>query len=436
MDGSLIRRSRIVVVGSGIAGLAASWLLRHDHDVSLHEAEPRFGGHAHTQEVLVDQVPVAVDTGFIVYNPRNYPNLVALFDTLGVETKASDMSFSVSLENGGLEYAGGRPLQLFAQPANLVRPRFLSMLWDLVRFYRSARAVAAGPQTDETLGAFLQRNRYGDSFLYDHLLPMGAAIWSAPTSSILEFPLSSFVRFFDNHGLLQFFDRPAWRTVVGGSQRYVGRILRDLGGRAHASSRAIRVERNAGNSVVTFADGQRIVADHVILAVHGDTARTLLADPDGPEAEALGSFRTSDNRAVLHTDQSLMPKRRAAWASWNYQSIDPRSDRSVVTLTYWMNLLQGLQTPRPLLVTLNPLREPSPNHVLAEMRYRHPLYDLSTYRAQAKIKRLQGLRGVWFCGAWLGDGFHEDGLASAVEVVSALGSPAPWSGSGVGASVA
>lgn len=426
MDGSSLRRKRIAVVGSGISGLSAAWLLHRSHDVTLHEALPRFGGHAHTQDVVVDGAEVAVDSGFIVFNTLNYPNLTALFAHLGVATHDSDMSFAVSLRGGALEYAGGRPLQMFAQPSNLLRPRFHRMLWDLLRFYREATALARAEDQEETLGQFLERRGYGEGFVQDHLLPMGAAIWSSPLESILDFPMSRFARFFDHHGLLRLRNRAIWRTVTGGSRRYVARIIEELGDRARQADPVERIERSNGAAHVHFRDGRTETVDAVVLAVHADTARSLLASATPTEASVLSGFATTENRAVLHTDPALMPRRRSAWASWNYIGTE-EGRASTVAVTYWMNLLQGLKTPRPLLVTLNPPRDPAPGTVLAEMLYRHPRYDLASHRAQARLGEIQGAERVWFCGAWCGDGFHEDGIASAVAVARALGCDAPWS---------
>lgn len=418
-------RRSVAVIGAGISGLSAAWLLRPHHAVTLYEAEPRLGGHADTQLVSLGGREVAVDTGFIVYNTLNYPNLTALFSHLGVETEASDMSFGVSIGGGRLEYGGGSIPQLFVQKRNIARPRFLAMLRDVLRFYREAPRLL---ETDDhpSLGAYLDREGYRAGFIEDHILPMGAAIWSASVSAMREFPARSFIRFFVNHGLLRLSDRPAWRTVTGGSRRYVGKIEAALGAGVRKGVPVAAIARDETGVTVTLADGSSARHGAVILATHGDEALRLLADPSAEERRVLGAVRTQANRMVLHTDASLMPRRRGVWSSWNYLARDRADHGREVLLTYWMNRLQNLSTPEPLLVTLNPLAEPDPRRVLLEKTYRHPCYDAAMIRAQAELPALQGVRNTWFCGAWTGYGFHEDGIASAVAAVRGLGVLPPW----------
>ncbi len=411
-------RQRIAVIGAGIAGLSAAWMLRDQHDVVLFEAEARPGGHADTQTVAVDGETINVDTGFIVYNTRNYPNLTALFAEIGVETQASDMSFGVSLGGGRLEYGGGTLAQLFAQPANALRPRFWSMIRDLLRFYREAPKLldSAGA---ETLGDYLDRHSYGAAFAEDHLLPMGAAIWSGSLAGMRDFPARAFVRFFVNHGLLTLSDRPAWRTVTGGSRNYVARLVRDLSA-VRLAHPVRRVERTAAGVSVRFDGGQEDF-DQVVFACHADQALALLAAPTAAEAELLGAFRFQDNLAVLHTDASVMPKRRRAWSAWNYRDATPDGP---VCLTYWMNQLQGLPGKTPILVTLNPAAPPA--NILRQITYRHPQFDTPALAAQTQLDTIQGRHRAWFAGAWTGWGFHEDGIASAVRIAAALGSAPIW----------
>lgn len=429
-------RPRVAVIGAGIAGLSAAWLLRDACEVTLFEAEARLGGHADTQEVEVAGEPVAVDTGFIVYNELNYPNLVGLFDALGVASEASDMSFGVSIGDGRLEYAGGAWPQLFAQKRNLVRPRFLTMLRDVVRFYREAPRKLVHADESLTLGAFLARERYGRAFVHDHLLPMGAAIWSASVDGMRDFPARAFVRFFENHGLLRLSGRPRWRTVSGGSRRYVARIAADLDG-CISTGRAVRaVSRDETGATVHLEDGATQRFDRVVLAVHGDAALRMLDRPSAAERAVLSQVRYQDNAMVLHTDETLMPRRRGVWSSWNYLARGPADHRREVAVTYWMNRLQNLRTAKPLFVSLNPFRAPRPGTVLVEKTYRHPQYDPAMLRAQAQLPSIQGQDRVWFCGAWCGYGFHEDGIASAIAVAQDFGVAAPWQGTPALAEVA
>jgi predicted NAD/FAD-binding protein len=420
------RRPRVAVIGAGIAGLSAAWLLREACEVILFEADQRLGGHADTQEVEVAGRRVAVDTGFIVYNEVNYPNLVGLFDALGVATEESDMSFGVSIGDGRLEYAGGAWSQLFAQKRNLVRPRFITMLRDILRFYREAPRQLASADESLTLGTFLERERYGTAFIHDHLLPMGAAIWSASVDGMREFPARAFVRFFENHGLLRLSGRPRWRTVSGGSHRYVARIAAALDGRISTGRAVVAVSRDETGVTVHLQDGTAQRFDRVVLAVHGDMALRLLDRPSAAERAVLSQVRYQDNAMVLHIDETLMPQRRPVWSSWNYLARGPADHRREVAVTYWMNRLQNLRTAKPLFASLNPFRPPRPGTVLVERSYRHPQYDTAMLRAQALLPSIQGRDRLWFCGAWCGYGFHEDGIASAISVARDFGVAAPW----------
>ena len=419
---------RIAVIGAGISGLGAAWLMRRRHQVTLYERAGGLGGHSNTVDVTVDRRTIAVDTGFIVYNVINYPNLVALFRALDVATEPSDMSFAVSIGDGALEYSGASLGGLIAQKRNLARPRFWRMVADTARFYREARAALHGAASaDLTLGEFLRRGRYSAGFLDDHLLPMGAAIWSTPVARMLEFPLLTFARFFANHGLLQLTGRPRWRTVSGGSRRYVARIAGALGPGAIRAAAATRVSRLPGGVEVRDQAGEARVFDHVVLACHADQALGLLADADDAERNLLGAFRFQSNRAVLHGDPRLMPRRRAVWASWNYLARDPDAARhGAVAVTYWMNRLQNLDPAVPLFVTLNPPRDPRAELVHARVDYEHPVYDRAAIAAQAALPAIQGVRRTGFAGAWLGYGFHEDGLKSGIAVARALDATVPW----------
>ena len=424
MNGDRTNGLEIAVIGSGISGLACAWALSERHRVTLYEAAPRLGGHTNTISVPVVGGTQPVDTGFIVFNEATYPNLVALFAHLGVATRASEMSFAVSLDEGRLEYAGTDLNGLFAQRRNLVSPRFLLMLWDLLRFYREAPGKIAALETI-SLGDFLDRDKYGRAFRDDHLLPMAAAIWSAPSKTLLDFPAASFVRFCENHGLLKVSDRPIWRTVVGGSNSYIAPLVAPLQDRIRLGCGVTAIVRDGQGVMVRDAGGTSQNFDHVVVATHADQALRLLDRPSVAERAVLGAFAYTDNRAVLHTDIRLMPRRKAVWCSWNYLG-RRGGDADALCVTYWMNRLQGLPPATDYFVTLNPTREPS--GVLHEDAYQHPVFDLGALAAQKRLWLLQGEGNVWYCGAHFGAGFHEDGLQSGLAVAEALGGVRrPWS---------
>ncbi len=417
-------RLDIAVVGSGIAGLSAAWLLARRHRVTLYEAEPRLGGHSHTVDVAVNGATQPVDTGFIVYNEPAYPNLTALFANLGVPTQASEMSFAVSLDDGALEYAGGDLNGLFAQRGNLVSPRFWSMLRDLLRFYRQAPLDAARVGL-LPLDDYLDARGYGRAFREDHLYPMAAAIWSTPADQVGRYPTEAFVRFCENHHLLKLTDRPVWRTVSGGSREYVRRMAAALGDGVRTGRAAVEVRRDADGATVATADGRAARHGHVVLATHADQALRLLPDAGADEKRLLGAFAYTRNHAVLHSDAALMPRRRAVWSSWNYQA--RRGGGGAPCVTYWMNRLQGIDPGTPLFLTLNPLRPPRAAHLIRTEVVEHPLFDAAAIRAQRHLWSLQGRRRTWFCGAYFGAGFHEDGLQAGLAVAEALGGVRrPW----------
>ena len=368
---------------------------------------------------------VSVDTGFIVYNESAYPNLTALFAHLGVATQPSEMSFAVSLDGGALEYSGSGVGGLFAQRANLASPRFWSMLRDLVRFYRQAPADAANFGL-QPLDNYLDARGYGRAFRDDHLYPMAAAIWSTPAARIGDYPTEAFVRFCENHHLLSLGNRPSWRTVTGGSACYVRRLTEAIGKGLRLDNAAIEVRREA-DAVFVHAEGAAMPRrfDHVVVATHADQALRLLPDASGTETRLLGAFGYSRNRAVLHSDPALMPKRRAVWSSWNYLTDRGRGDAPCVS--YWMNRLQGIPDSTPLFLTLNPVQEPGREYVFRSEVYEHPVFDAGAMRAQDELWSLQGQRRTWFCGAYFGSGFHEDGLQAGLAVAEALGGVRrPW----------
>jgi predicted NAD/FAD-binding protein len=409
---------RIAIVGTGVSGLVCAHLLSRRHEVTVFEADPRPGGHAHTVRIDLPDETHEVDTGFLVYNERNYPGLVRLFDGLGVATKASDMSFSVSDDVSGVEWRGTSLTTLFAQRRNALRPTFLHMLADVVRFNRTARALLTEEHpTDRSLAELLAEGRWSSRFVEWYLIPMGSSIWSADPSTFLDMPAVTFARFFDNHGLLDYGDQPSWRTVDGGSRRYVEAILAPLGDAVRLSSPVAKVtRRDDGVEIHTDMGPERF--DHVVLATHSDQALRLLSDPSVPEREVLGAIRYQPNRATLHTDERLLPRSRRAWASWNYHRLadQPR----LATLTYRMASLQGIDSAHEILVTLNRDDAIRDDRVLARFDYAHPVFDVAAIAAQRRHEELNGARRTWFCGAYWGYGFHEDGVQSARAVCRRL----------------
>lgn len=418
---------RIAVVGSGAAGLAAAWTLSFDHEVVLYEAADRPGGHCNTVDVDTVDGPVAVDTGFIVFNNVNYPNLVRLFDHLGVAVDNSDMSFGVSVDRGRVEWSGDNVRAVFSQRRNLLRPRFLRMVADILRFNRCAVPdLEAGRLSGLSLGDYLARGRYGPGFHQWYLLPMGAAIWSTSLAGMLEFPAETFVRFFSNHALLTVDGQHQWRTVRHRSRDYVNRMVAQISGAVRTGCPVSAVVPEAGGPVVVDATGQRDRFDHVVIAAHGDQALAMLAQPTPEQHDILGAFAYSRNRAILHSDDSLMPKRRAVWSSWNYLKECDSAETNLVTLTYWMNRLQNIDPRVPLFVSLNPVTLPREDKVHTTIDYEHPLFTARAIAAQGLLPDIQGQNNLWFCGSYSGYGFHEDALSSGLRVAADLGSQPPW----------
>lgn len=418
---------RIAVVGAGIAGLGCAWLLSKRHRVTVYEAEPRLGGHSHTVDVEVGGRTITVDTGFIVYNNVNYPNLIELFETLAVPTEPSDMSFSVSLDGGKFEYASPLPAGPFCQPANLLRPQYLRMLVDIVRFYRHAlRVQKAGVAGGLTVRALLEQGGYSETYWYLHILPMASAIWSTPVDQILEFDAASFIRFYDEHGLLRFRDRPKWRTVTGGSRAYVERLAAAIEGNIRTGA-AVRAVRRTPNGVTVMTDDDEQGFDHVVFATHADRTLTILGEGRTvAEHTALAPFNYARSAVTLHQDETQMPVRKAAWSSWNYQARTGMDPSRPVPVTYWMNRLQNIDRSIPLFASLNPWTPPPPDRVLGRYDYEHPVFSRDTVIAQQALSAQQGARNTWYCGAYCGFGFHEDGFKSGIRVARSLGAETPW----------
>jgi predicted NAD/FAD-binding protein len=422
--GSMQSPRRVAVIGSGISGLSAAWAISSQAQVTLFEAGDYFGGHTHTVEVELEGHKHGVDTGFLVFNERTYPLLIQLFQQLDVEVAASEMSFSVQLPDQGLEWSGTNLNGVFAQRSNLLRPGFWGMLADLLRFNALCNALASSGEEAamaQPIGEFLREQRFGKAFRDWYLMPMVACIWSCPTAQMLSFPVSTLIRFCHNHGLLQISERPQWFTVNGGAKRYVDKLLAGIKD-ARLSTPVTGVQRlPQGGVMLRTAQGSERF-DAVVMASHSDQSLRLLDDVSLQERQVLGAIGYHRNRAVLHTDASLLPRRRRAWAAWNYEHGGSRSgaEEQAVCLHYLLNRLQPLPWQQPLLVSLNPVREPAQNQVLGEFDYAHPVFDAAAVAAQSRVGLLQGQGDVWFCGAWTRYGFHEDGLLSGLTVAKAL----------------
>jgi predicted NAD/FAD-binding protein len=421
-------RKRIAVIGAGISGLSATWLLEKGHDVTLYESRDRLGGHSHTVEVDGPDGKVPVDTGFIVYNPSNYPNLTRLFDLLQVPTKQSDMSFAASLDGGRLEYSGSSVMHMAAQPVNILRPRFWAMVGGILRFFSTAREIYTQPGAERlSLQEWLEQQGYARAFIDDHILPMGAAIWSCSVAEMRDQPALALIRFFDDHGLLELVYRPEWRTVDGGSREYVWRLAAPIAHCIRTNSGVEAVWRTVNGVLVRDVHGNTERFDAVVMASHADRTLGMLQDATAREKSIIGSFRYRPNDVYLHSDPTLMPDRRRVWSSWNFLGGAGREREGSVTATYWMNKLQDLPESLPLFVTLNPVRPPAANLVHGHYVYDHPVIDLGSFAAQSRLSEIQGAGGIWYCGAWTGSGFHEDGIRSGLEVAERLGGiMRPW----------
>lgn len=416
---------KIAIIGAGISGLTAAYYLRHKHDITVYESAPRIGGHTATVDIEHQGRDYAIDTGFIVYNDWTYPRFIELMEELGVETKPTEMSFSVRCDNSGLEYGGNNLNTLFAQRRNLLRPGFHKMLRDILRFNREAvrdlESRRISPAT--TLGEYLDDNRYGEGFIFQYLLPMGCAIWSASTEAMIDFPLLFFTRFFKNHGLLSVNDRPQWHVIQGGSKSYLEPLTRGFQDSIQVNAKISSVRRRQDDIELLMANGRMLHYDQVIFACHSDQAQKLLADATHAERDALTSIPYQSNEVVLHTDYKLLPQRRLAWSSWNYWLRERYQQRAV--LTYNMNILQGLESDTTFCVTLNATEAVAEDEIIETFNYSHPVFSLDSVGAAAKIDDFNGLNRTWFAGAYLGNGFHEDGVVSGRRVAEAINQLAP-----------
>jgi predicted NAD/FAD-binding protein len=413
---------KIAVIGSGISGLSASWMLARQHRVCLFEADSRPGGHAHTEHFGSASKKLPVDVGFIVFNEKTYPNFVELLKALGVESYETEMGFSVSLDGGKIEYSGGSLAQLLGSPSSAVSPDHWAMLADIARFYRSSISLSAEIGDDMSLGTFLELHRFGRPFIERHLIPMASAIWSSRPGQMLDYPAKAFIRFFDNHQLLRFGARDKWRSIRGGSERYVEKILAG-GMELRSGDQVVSVRRGRKTLTVRCASGQSDEFDDVVIATHADQALALLQEPSALERALLGPFRYSDNRVTVHRDERLMPLKRRFWSSWNYVG----GMGGGCGVSYWMNRLQDLPTDTNYFVSLNAGSAPDPALTELSFACTHPIFNAATLAAQKELWNLQGQNNTWFCGAYFGAGFHEDGLQAGLAVAEQLGGlRRPW----------
>ncbi|MFK8068438.1 MAG: NAD(P)/FAD-dependent oxidoreductase [Gammaproteobacteria bacterium] len=413
---------RIAIIGTGISGLGAAYLLAPENDLVIYEKNKYVGGHSRTINIPIGNKQTPVDTGFIVFNDRNYPNLQGLFRELGVAYEKSDMSFGVSINNGYLEYGSN---SMFAQAINLIRPKFWGMLWDIIRFNRNAsRMIEESP--DISLADFLGRMNMGEWFQQYYLLAMGAAIWSCPIDTILKFPARTYLQFFKNHGLLSINDHPQWFTVTGGSEQYTKLLTKKFKEKIKINCQVTNLFQKGKKFYVIDSNGHQEAFDQVIFACHADEALSIIDQPTKEEDDLLGSFHYQENKIIVHSDIDFMPKRKSCWSSWVYLSGGKSTESPKVSLSYWMNNLQNIDPENPVFVTLNPGERPRESLIYEDHVFTHPIFDEPAIKAQQNIDQIQGVRGLWFCGAYQGYGFHEDGLLSAVNVAKKMGANIPW----------
>ena len=411
---------KIGIIGAGISGLTAAYYLSRNHQVTVFESADRIGGHTATIDVSHQGVDYSIDTGFIVFNDWTYPNFIELMDELGVDSQSTEMSFSVRCESTGIEYGGNNLNTMFAQRSNLLRPSFHRMIKDILRFNREAiRDLESGEISQATtLGEYLRANRYGDAFVYRYILPMGCAIWSASTERMIDFPFRFFVQFFKNHGLLSVNNRPQWRVIKGGSRQYLAPLIEDFRESIVLNANVRQIRRSDDSVEVTMSDGQAQSFDHVVMACHSDQALSLLDDASLSERSVLGAIPYQQNEVVLHTDEALLPQQRLAWSSWNYLLRKNFQERAV--LTYNMNILQGIRSDSTFCVTLNATDSISPARIIERFNYSHPVFSLEAVAAARRIEQINGRKNTWFAGAYLGNGFHEDGVLSGRKVARSI----------------
>ncbi len=406
---------RIAIVGTGIAGNVVAYKLHRRHDITVFEAGSHVGGHTHTHDIIENGTTHTIDTGFIVFNDWTYPNFIALLDELGVESTATAMSFSSSCRATGIEYCGSSLNTLFAQRRNLLRPGFHGMIRDILRFNRDSRELLESEDTGLSLGQYLVAGNYGRLFINNYIIPMGAAIWSTDPQLMLSFPAVNFVRFFYNHGLLNIKDRPQWRVIKGGSREYVKKLTAGFCDRIRLNTPVISVERTPANVIIQTAAGTSERFDHVFIASHSDQALDMLADATQAERDILGAIPYQRNEVALHTDTGLLPRTRRAWAAWNYLNRSSQATR--VSVTYNMNILQHIKSSSTYCVTLNDTENIAPDRIIQRLAYHHPVFTASGITAQQRQNEINGVQRTWYCGAYWRNGFHEDGVYSALQAV-------------------
>ncbi|MFT6106162.1 MAG: putative NAD/FAD-binding protein [Rickettsiales bacterium] len=416
---------KIAIIGSGISGLSSAWLLNKDHDITLFEKNDYLGGHSNTALIEYDSKKIAVDTGFIVFNFRTYPNLKAFFEVLKVPIQKSNMSFGIKDLDNGFEYSGDSLSGLFAQKKNFFNLKFLKMLKDILKFNKNAIKLVENGEDfkDKSLGEFIDDLKLGEYFKNYYLFPMAGAIWSCPLDLIKNYPAKNFLQFFYNHGLLTILNQPQWYTVSGGSKEYVKKMSESFADKIKLNCNIIASNQAEGGIILTCDQGKNYSFDHVIFASHADQTHRIISDKTPLEEEIISKVKYSDNIAVLHKDQNQMPKNKKAWASWIYLS---KQKEQKVALSYWMNNLQNIDHQNPLFVTLNPIEKIDQKDVFGEYKYQHPIFDAEAIDAQENLEKIQGKRNIWFCGAWTKYGFHEDGLNSAINIAEKLGVKVPW----------